>query len=261
MSDSEIDALFSKTLIGHYDDDAPWKAVHTLRKLGTSQVFDRASEWCCSSNESERERGLDILAQIGTGSDAETILSLRKKALPIVLELLEKEKAAGPTASAVYSLGHLGLPEAIPVIVSYAKHFNPDVRHAVAFALGSFANERMSVETLLALMKDDDDSVRDWATFGLGAQGDADNRLVRDALAAALDDHDQDVSFEAAIGLGRRRDRRAAGALEIILSEDADNLAATGAANLLLGFDESREADAGELLSSLRHMQVWGKSS
>lgn len=260
MSESELEALFLKTLTGEYDDDAPWEAVHTLRKLGAPEVFDQAVEWCRSSDVTQRARGVDILAQIGSGSDAETVQSYQKSALPIILELLGKEQAARPIASAIYALGHLYLPAAIPMIVSYVRHFNPDVRHAVAFALGSFADERISVETLLVLMKDDDDSVRDWATFSLGAQGNADNREVRDALAAALDDHDEDVWFEAAIGLGRRRDRRAAVPLEAILNDDQGNRAAKEAANLLLGFDENRKVDAEELVHALRRMQVWKKS-
>lgn len=261
MSESAIEALFLKTVLGEYDDAAPWEAVHTLRKLGSPAVFDHAVEWCHSSVDSRRARGADVLAQIGSGNDTDTVQSFRNSALPIILELLEKEKAARPISSAIYALGHLNLPTAIPMIVSYAKHFNPDVRHAVAFALGSFADEQMSVDTLLALMKDDDDAVRDWATFSLGAQGDVNNREVRDALAVTLDDHDEDVRFEAAIGLGRRRDRRAAGPLAEILNDDPNNFAATEAANLLLDLDETQEVDPDELLGSLRSMRGWDKSS
>ena len=260
MAVCELDALFLKTLEDDYDDDEPWKAVHTLRKLGTPEVFDRAVEWCRSSNDSQRARGVDILAQLGGGGDAETIESFQMRALPIILELLEKEKAALPVASAISALGHLSLPAAIPLIVSYTKHFDPDVRYAVAFALGSFADDQRSIEALLTLMKDDDHEIRHWATFSLCSLGNADNKEVRAALTDALNDDDEDVWLEAAIGLGRRRDRQAAEPLEAILSDDPSTAPAREAAKLLLGFEETSDVELEKLLSALRNMQAWGKT-
>lgn len=151
LSEIDVATLFSQTLQGEYDDDLPWEAVDSLRRLGTPEVFDRAVKWCRSPNDKRRARGVDVLAQIGSGSDAQTIQSFRQNALPIILELLEGEKAARPMASAIYALGHLALPTAISTIVNYAKHFNPDVRHAVAFALGSFALHGRSIHRISAL--------------------------------------------------------------------------------------------------------------
>ena len=54
-------------------------------------------------------------------------------------------------------LGHLDDRRAVPLIAQFRSHSNAETRFAVACALGSFANEPLSVETLLILMTDDDD--------------------------------------------------------------------------------------------------------
>jgi hypothetical protein len=65
MAVAQLDELFVQALPGAYDDDAPWEAVGKLRNLGTRQVYERAAEWCISSDPLKRARGADVLAQIG----------------------------------------------------------------------------------------------------------------------------------------------------------------------------------------------------
>lgn len=65
MTDGDIDELFAQTLQGDYDDDKPWDAVQSLRRIGTRQVFDKAVEWIKSAEPLERARGLDVIAQLG----------------------------------------------------------------------------------------------------------------------------------------------------------------------------------------------------
>lgn len=65
MPPSDIDELFAQTLRGAYDDDAPWEAVHSLRQIGTRQVFEMAVRWVESPEPLVRARGLDVLAQLG----------------------------------------------------------------------------------------------------------------------------------------------------------------------------------------------------
>ena len=64
-----IDELFAQTLSNDYEDEAAWQAVHTLQRIGTWEVFEKAAEWCQSNNALKRERGADVLAQLGC-SDA-----------------------------------------------------------------------------------------------------------------------------------------------------------------------------------------------
>jgi HEAT repeat protein len=59
---------------------------------------------------------------------------------------------------------------------------------------------------LIELTRDVDDSVRDWATFALGTQCDADGPEIRKALADRLCDSDNEVRGEAMVGLARRAD-------------------------------------------------------
>jgi hypothetical protein len=69
MTSEDIETLFVKTLIGDYEDDAPWQAVSELRRIGSRDVFTRAVEWCKSSDPLVRTRGIDVLAQLGKTAD------------------------------------------------------------------------------------------------------------------------------------------------------------------------------------------------
>jgi HEAT repeat protein len=64
------------------------------------------------------------------------------------------------------------------------------------------------VPALIDLMDDEDEDVRDWATFGLGVQLEADGPEIRDALARRITDPGNDTSGEALVGLARRKDPR-----------------------------------------------------
>jgi trehalose-6-phosphatase len=65
MPTPDIDELFARTLSDDYEDEAAWEAVHTLRRIGTRKVFEKAAEWCESNNPLSRARGAAVLAQLG----------------------------------------------------------------------------------------------------------------------------------------------------------------------------------------------------
>lgn len=73
-------------------------------------------------------------------------------------------------------------------------------------------------------MRDVDEHVRDWATFGLGVQGNLDSEQIREGLADRLTDTHRDVRGEALCGLAKRRDKRALPALiaELNQAEPSD---------------------------------------
>jgi HEAT repeat protein len=79
--------------------------------------------------------------------------------------------------------------------------------------------EEWTQASLLAMMRDADDGVRDWATFALAVRDD-DGEEVRQALLERADDPDFDTSSEAVWGLARRRDRRALRLLVAALESD-----------------------------------------
>ena len=78
----------------------------------------------------------------------------------------------------------------------------------------------------------EDGDVRDWATFGLGSQLDADSDAIRAALAARLHGQSGDAAGEALLGLVRRHDPRALSPLLSSLQTDPGNLIVEAAAEL-----------------------------
>jgi HEAT repeat protein len=181
MDLQQMDRLFAQTLTGDYDDESPWNAVRALHGIGSREVFHRAVHWCSSDNPLKRARGADVLAQLGTTSENPGN-KFPEESFSIVSDLLKREKDPLPLLSAVHALGHIGNPRTVPSLIEYRLHPSADVRLAVAFALGNFANDPRTVDTLLALMQDVDEDVRDWATFGLGVQGELDSDQIRDGL-------------------------------------------------------------------------------
>jgi HEAT repeat protein len=146
-----------------------------------------------------------------------------------------------PLNSAIAALGHLDDPRAVPLISQFRSYPNAETRFAVACALGSFPNNPLSVETLLTLMADSDEDVRDWATFGVGVLGDADSSAVRDALVRAVNDSNEDVREEALVALGKRQDKRALAPLLMALRQPTVTDRVIEAGYTLLGLDSERK--------------------
>jgi HEAT repeat protein len=87
-------------------------------------------------------------------------------------------------------------------------------------------------------MEDTDEDIRDWATFGLGSQGNADSQEIRDAFIERLGDPFEDVRGEAMASLGKRKDQRVLPALLAAL-EDPSHLVIE-AATWMLDMNETR---------------------
>lgn len=236
MTSTPLDELFASTLHGDYDDDKPWEAVRTLRRLGTREVFDVAADWCNSSDPIKRARGADVLSQLGKVPPS-AVNSFPGESYAIVAELAQRETEILPLHSAIFALGHLDNAAAVPLIARYHNHPSSDLRFAVACSLGSFPNAEKSVSTLLVLMEDSDSEVRDWATFGLGVQGDRDSSEIRDALYKCLSDSSEDVREEAMVGLGKRKDLRVLPFLQAAVQGTEINSRVAEAASLLLGME------------------------
>jgi HEAT repeat protein len=240
MSESYVQQLFVETLRGDYEDDAPWEAVRKLRQLGTREVFDAATQWCSSEDPLMRARAIDVLAQLGKTVE-HPINSFPDESYSVVTNLLRGERELRPLNSAIAALGHLHDGRAVPLIAQFRSHPNAETRFAVACALGSFPNETLSVEMLLALVADTDAGVRDWATFGLGVLGDCDSAEIREALVQRLGDPDEDVREEAMVGLAKRRDSRVLTTLLRALEQPTVSDRGIEAAYLMLGMDNERE--------------------
>jgi HEAT repeat protein len=106
--------------------------------------------------------------------------------------------------SAIHAFGHHSIASAAD-LAGFAQHPSREIRLAIAMALDS-DDDPKSQELLLQLMTDVDDGVRDWATFAIGAQSDADTAEIRVALRQRLDDTDDETRAEPMMGLARRGD-------------------------------------------------------
>lgn len=249
----DLEKLFSHTLNPDVEAESRWEAIHALRTRAGQPVFERALEWCRNGDQGQQLAGVDILAQIGRTADhPET--SFRELSYPVLSAML----AARPSweelrSSLIMALHFLEFPEGIPLLCSFKKDESAEVRNSLAHALGfPFANDTEAVETLQKLMLDEDPDVRDWATFGLGSQSEADSEEIREALAARLVDPDPTVREEAVAGLAKRKDERAVPVLRKLILEGAESICTDEAVGNLLDLDwPLPEMSQEEMLSAL----------
>jgi HEAT repeat protein len=160
MNREDINQLFLRTLSGNYEDEAPRDAVAALRRIGTREVFDQAAAWCQSDVPLKRARGADVLEQLRKAPDCKDN-AFPEESYSLLTELVQEESHPRPLASAIAALGHLENPSALPIITNFHSHPNAEVRYDVAFALGCFPDQPRSVQTLVRLMQDADEHVRD----------------------------------------------------------------------------------------------------
>ena len=168
MTGNAIDEVFAKTLLGEYDDDAPWAAVHELQHIGTQEIFDKSVEWCRSTDPLRRARAADVIAQLGKTAD-HTENAFPEDSFIVIASLIKIETDPAPLSSEISALGHIGNPRSVRILAPFQIHPDAGVRFALACALGSFADDPMAVDALIKLTRDEDEDVRDWATFGIGA--------------------------------------------------------------------------------------------
>jgi HEAT repeat protein len=193
-----VDELFA-VVVRERDDDSRWNAIQQLHALGTREVLERAVQLCGSESTGERVAGADVLGQLE---------AFAGEAMTALLAMLTDGDAAVVEA-VVHAVGQRQDARTIDALARVATHDAPNVRWAVATALEDLIGDERAERVLLALMKDDDTSVRDRATFAVGSLSDHDTPRIRAALAERLRDEDRCVAHEAALGLARRRDARA----------------------------------------------------
>jgi HEAT repeat protein len=206
LKEKSVSELFAQTLDGNYDDDAPWDAVSVLRLMGTPEVFQMAVEFCKSDNPLKRARAIDVLGQLGRSGKGEGLYFDER--VEIVLSHLS-DKAERVVESAAWSLSHMRGEKAVNGLLSVRQSTNAHVRHAVAAGLlGETSPE--AVEALIALMRDVDDDVRDYATWSLGSEPingtPVDSPAIRQAFRERLTDTFEDARLEAIWGLAIRKD-------------------------------------------------------
>lgn len=234
-------------IAGYEGENKPSDALAALQSRGTREVFKAAVRLTESPTPTKRELGATIL-----GQNLVEDKSFPEEKFDVLFGLLENDKHPDVLSAVCYALGHLGEPRAIEPVARLKNHPAADVRLGVVHGLLSH-EDPAAVAALIELSADEDDDVRDWATFGLGSSLEADTPEIREALAARLDDSYDDVRLEAIAGLGTRGDTRALEPLRHELEAGWDDISALEAAitladpsllpALLALRDEDRERD------------------
>ncbi|MEU9865364.1 ankyrin repeat domain-containing protein [Streptomyces sp. NPDC047971] len=199
---------------GDPDLDDWTETVRALAERGDEETFAAAVAWCASEEPLRRALGARVLGGLD-GFTAGAVAVLRQLAGQTV-----REGAREPALSVVIALGQYGEPVTVPDLTAFASHPDIEVRRALGRSLTGPvpAGDAAAVRRLVALSRDHDHGVRDWATLAL-AEVPEDTAVLREALAARLEDDDPDVVAEAARGLAIRQDPRAVEVLAWILAE------------------------------------------
>lgn len=203
-----------------------WALVGAVRRRGSQTVFDQASTWCVSTVPARQRLGANILGQLGRANGT----PFAAVSTPI-LERLLADADDSVVSCALVALGHLETGDTARICALAASR-SDRVRHSVAWCLGRRDDARARA-TLIALSRDVDPDVRDWATFGLGSLSDADSPEIRQALVDRLNDSDADTRAEAMVGLATRGDPRADAAVAAALRDPASGSLVQEAADLI----------------------------
>jgi HEAT repeat protein len=195
--------LFQASLQEDYEDEAAWDAVVSLRFRGTEEVFQSAIKYVESAEPRERARGLDVLAQLG----ARRPRSERPHFDASVVIAIEHLQDTDPLVvnSAAWALAHLGEDRAVSALIPMRNNPDADVRWAVANGLNG-SQRPDAIATIIELMDDSDDNVRDWATFALGTQCSVNSPEILNALQKRLNDSYEMARNEAVWGLAQHQD-------------------------------------------------------
>jgi HEAT repeat protein len=200
--------------LGDVDESEPYHA-HTrlLQRRDPAEVWSLVVPLATSETPALQSIVPDVLRYLG--GYAEPRLPLLDETVALLRAMLARSPAPEVIARIGLAFIDLGGEAGLEMMLPFVGHESAEVRSAVVHALLGLADAR-AIEALITLSNDGVDSIRDWATFGLGSQlgspGDddfVDSEAIRAALVARLDDADENTRAEAAVGLASRGDRRA----------------------------------------------------
>jgi HEAT repeats len=220
-----LDQLF-RDAAGAYrsDNEKPWAMFDDAVKADAVAVGEAAIPLVSSRDAAERVVAIWALRQA-----CNVCGEIREPSFLALASRVGVEDDVDACRCLAQALGAVADARAVTPLVALALHADAGVREHVAGSLPTALLESIDqagVDALLHLMTDDNDDVRDWATFGIGSQLNVDGLDIREALAARLGDTCDDAREEAMVGLARRRDRRALPAvIEALRSDPGPRLA------------------------------------
>lgn len=192
-------------------------ALIVLQQSKSREVFEAMVKLTVSHQASERKLAALVLMR----EPGRTYEEGASAAIAAMMIIERDEEVLGALA---YAVKHLDIHDCAEFLAKVAHSQNQDTRYAAAFALGGRTDDDLSISTLIALSKDSDDDVRDWATFGLylGASSEQPMRQdIKDALFARVDDAHDETRHEAIAGLAAGKDLRVIEPLIAALETDS----------------------------------------
>jgi|AGTN01.2.fsa_nt_gi FOG: HEAT repeat len=182
-------------------------ALEVLKAAETRQVFNRAKSLCASKNPRYRMIGVRVMFH-------RTGFKFEDEARMIVFGLAEREADEDVWEMLASALTHFRMEERSRYLHRYVHSNKANLRYAVACSLGAQMDE-LAIQSLIALSRDEDDDVRNWATFGLhnGFYDPEEDEIeihadVCDALFARTCDPHDETRHEAIEGLAKLKDER-----------------------------------------------------
>ena len=237
-----------KAAISTDNEDICWDNIWILQARGGREELAAAAKLCDSADPNQRIIGINILGQLGMPDR-----SFPRECVDVLLELIDRESDANVIASIGIACGHLQDPRGVAPLVRWKNHPNPGVRMGVVLGL-TCQEDELAIATLIELSDDEDEDIRNWATFALGSQIETNTPAIRDALfdRAILemgeDEPIAEIRGEALLGLAIRKDPRVVMPLFEELQSECVSRLAVEAASLLA---EPR------LYPALIHLQQW----
>jgi HEAT repeat protein len=234
------------------ESDTRQQLVWELHRRASPDIFAMAEELSDASDAAARHLSADILAQLGQleYEGNEELRPFTRQSLPILRRLLEDQDDR-VIAAAITALGHHYRFEPIVEVPTLASHTSLRVRLATAMTLWpAYGGVQFpaAIDMLIRLSEDENESVRDWATFNLGSIVSADTPEIREALYRRLGDSDFDTRSEAMIGLAERKDPRVVPFIAAALAADTVGALAVEAAGVVASPD---------LLPALVELRSW----
>ena len=206
--------------LGHWraeEHDQHWALVrHFIDESGPQAALATARLWCASADADTRCAGLDVFGELGQ-SDPDLITELLEFVRPAVLS-----DNCEVRWSAAVAMRYISDDRAAAVFLDLLFDPDDDVRCQAVYGLplphqDDLPEDHPVVQGLLRAMEDPVDTVRDWATFGLG-QLSSDTPAIREALVRRVADPHEDTACEAIVALADRKDPRVVAILQDWLS-------------------------------------------